>query len=165
MLPTSRILTIVIASFALAAPASAADPLLSGYAGPGGGEQTLLDSEVPSAPAGTKGGSPKTLSSPATLEVGAAPVVVADAAPLTPQPATKRRERPRPEPRTASDSAPPAAKLATVSAVRYPATSADAGAFSLRDIVVALVLALLLLLAVAVGTARLGAGPASGRAA
>jgi len=163
MLPTSRILTIVIASFALAAPASAADPLLSGYAGPGGGEQTLLGSEVLPAPGGAKGGSPKAPASPATLQVGAAPVVIADAAPLAPQPARQRRERPRPEPRQASDSAPSAAKLATVSAVRYPATSADVGAFSLTDIVVPLVLALLLLLAVAVGTARLGAGPSSGR--
>jgi len=173
MLPTSRILTTVIASFALAAPASAADPLLSGYAGPGGGEQTLLGAEEPRAPSGAEGGSPLAPSRAAVPEVGSplapsraavpevgkAPAVIVDAAPLTPQPSKKRRERSEPDHRRSSDTAPAAASLATVSAVRYPATSADAWAFSLTDIVIGLVLALLVLVAVVLGTARLGASP------
>jgi multisubunit Na+/H+ antiporter MnhC subunit len=176
MLPTSRILTTVVASFALAAPASAADPLLSGYAGPGGGEQTLLGAEEPRAPSGAEGGSPRAPSgaeggSPlapsraAVPEVGKAPAVIVDAAPLTPQPSKKRRERSEPDHRRSSDTAPAAASLATVSAVRYPAASADAWAFSLTDIVIGLMLALLVLVAVARGTARLGASPKSSRAA
>lgn len=165
MLPTSRILTTVIASFALAAPASAADPLLSGYAGPGGGEQTLLGAEEPRAPSGAEVGSPLAPSRAAVPEGGKAPAVIVDAAPLTPQPPKKRRERSEPAHRRSSDTAPAAASLATVSAVRYPATSADAWAFSLTDIVIGLVLALLVLVAVALGTARLGASPKSSRAA
>jgi hypothetical protein len=165
MLPTSsRVLTVILASFALAAPAWAADPLLSGYSGPGGGEQTLLGAEEPPAPVGPKGGSSPPPPLAAVPKVGKAPVVIVDATPLTPRPVQQRQERPRSDRQRASDPPPAAARLATVSAVSYPATSADAWAFSLRDIVITLLLALLALITVALGTARLAARPESGRA-
>lgn len=162
MLPTSRILALVIASFALAAPASAADPLLSGYSGPGGGEQALLGSELLPAPApgGREGGSLQAPVRAVVPEVGKAPIaVIAAAAPLTAQPAQST------QPRGAAGSQQPgrrggkqAARSNPVAAVTYPATSSDAEILS-PSTVLGLLLAGSALLGIALGTARLAGRP------
>ncbi len=165
MPPTSRILALVIASFALAAPASAADPLLSGYSGPGGGEQALLGSELLPAPApgGREGGSLQAPVRAAVPEVGKAPIaVIAAAAPLTklpPQPrGAGRSTQPRGSQQPGRRGGKQAARSNPVAAVTYPATSSDAEILS-PSTVLGLLLAGAALLGIALGTARLAGRP------
>lgn len=68
-------------ALAAAAPASAADPLLSGYSAPGGGDQVLLGgdgSAAPSAPSGTSAGGSPSLRAPRTVT----PAAPAEGAPV-----------------------------------------------------------------------------------
>jgi hypothetical protein len=78
----------LLSVLALAAPAAADDPLLSGYSGPGGGEQTVLGSEL-IGPAKSKGGSlrasPRQTAAPATAD-GAPTATTPVAPPLSPTP-------------------------------------------------------------------------------
>lgn len=106
---TSRASATTVAVLLLAAPAATADPLLSGYSGPGGGDQRLLGAELLPAPSGSgsgsgsarggsaqggAGGSLESAFRGAVPAVGSAPVaVIAAAAPLSPEPA---RARPQP---------------------------------------------------------------------
>ncbi len=167
-------LTVVVASLALAAPASAADPLLSGYSGPGGGDQAVLGTEVLPGPGGSKGGSLQASARVAIPAVSAASVAaVAAAAPLTPRPVPPRRtersavsgpgttrKQPR---RLVSEATSPrrqereaTSDQAAFATVAYPPAAADAGTFPLpAEAVVGSLMALVALVGVAVGTARL----------
>lgn len=173
MLPTPRILAIVIASFAFAAPASAADPLLSGYSGPGGGDQAILGTEVLPAPGGLKGGSPQAPVRAVEIEPEKAPIAAITAAPsLTPQPAKRRApsrssEGGAPGRRTergpvARAGGERAADPALLAAVTYPATSSDAEIVS-SSTVLGMLLAVAALFGVGLWTARLAGRPATSR--
>lgn len=165
MLPTSRILTLVMASFALAAPASAADPLLSGYSGPGGGDQAVLGAELLPGPGGGEGSSLEAPARAAEPEAGEAGIAaITAAAPLTPQPAQPRNAGGSPP--AGAPGRPPergqagrrenrrAAAPVRLAAVTYPASSSDAELLSLPAFL-GLLLALAALLGVALGTTRL----------
>jgi len=169
MLPTLRILTIVMACFALAAPASAADPLLSGYSGPGGGDQAILGTEVLPAPGGPEGGSLQALARAPVPAVEAAPTEaptarITAAPPLTPRPAQRREATGPPQagaPGRGTERRPSgrregerAANPTPLAAVTYPASSANAEALSLSTIL-GFLFAVAGLLGIALGTARL----------
>ena len=171
VLLVSRLFAVVVACLVLAASASAADPLLSGYSGPGGGDQALIGGKATPASKRSGDGSLRAGAGAGARGSGEAPVVIAADVPLTAQPApqggTPDRGRGSAPRRGASragggtsrdrtdEPGSDAAPFAVVSAVRYPATSADTGPLLSTEAVLGLLLACLALAGVAVGTARL----------
>ena len=171
-----RVLTVTLASLLLAvAPATAADdPLLSGYSGPGGGDQSLLGSGL--VPPGKGGGSlkaPAPTVSAAVQGVSGVPATQPDYPALKPSPPapggvrgargpgrragsspTKRKaSSPTPAPAASTPSEPPTAASAPPARDR---ASAGASLFTFAN-VLGVVLGLVVLGATALGTARLSA--------
>jgi hypothetical protein len=170
------LLAVVVLLSAAPAPALATDPLLSGYGGPGNGEQVVLGSKLLGPPGGgSKGGSLRAAAPAATAPAPAVSTPRATAAPSAPaspkaasNPAAKHRGATTAKHRRATAPAattPKARQLpaAAPAVVPYPSRASSAGGLPLSagDLVV-LLLAGLALAGTAFGLRRLGTAAGAG---
>ena len=167
----------LLATLGLVAPAAASDPLLSGYSGPGGGDQAILGTDLVGPP--PAGGSLR--SSGAAPSGLAAATVTAPALSATPVAGGASGPKPRANGTSGADAAsggsgtgspksssnagasPPSTAGPATRQVAYPTTSSDEGAFPLAgEDLLLLLLGMAALGAIAVATARTSSAPVRG---
>jgi hypothetical protein len=168
-------LTLTFALLALPGSAGASDPLLSGYGGPGGGEQSVLGAEtLGGGGSGGDGGSGSSGAAPVdeSLRAAAAPAATPQGTATAAVPKlSKKPRRSGTEHRAGATSGSAkgagtttAAQAAAPALVSYPSRSTDGGGSPLSGgAVAALLLGLVALVLLGLGLRRLSpAGPQSG---
>jgi hypothetical protein len=168
-------LIFTVALVALPGVASASDPLLSGYGGPGGGEQAVLGAETLGGGSGGSGGSGSggngsgtgAAATPNESLRATAPAVAQQAAPTTAAP--KRSTKPHRDgakkgsggtvSETAKGAAATPAAAAAPAVVSYPSRSTEGGGSPLSGgAVLAVLLALAAVVLIGLGLRRLSSG-------